>query len=88
LSQILIDRSVYHAVATATVGLLIIIYTLTVFPAFNHNDFIYAVAPSFFGVHALYEDLEFVQAPGRIWLYGLIFKFVEPSNAYLARRIP
>lgn len=55
-----------HLVITTLLVLLSLSYLISALPAFNHNDFMYAVAPTFLNDYTLYKDLEFVQAPGSI----------------------
>ena len=71
--------------AAATAVSAILFFTAA-FATFNQNDFMYATAPIFWGRLTLYRDLMFVQAPGSVAIYGLIYQAVGPADFYLALR--
>lgn len=73
--------------AIATLGCITLLYLAMVYPVFNHNDFMYAVAPIFVDDLRLYKDLEFVQAPGSVWLYGIIYEMAGDESFYAALRL-
>lgn len=64
-----------------------VIFFTAAFARFGQNDFMYGTAPIFWGALTLYEDLMFVQAPGSIYIYGLLYDLVGPTDFYTILRV-
>jgi hypothetical protein len=75
-------------VLSAMAALSLVVFVLSNLASFNHNDFMYAVAPAVWAQNgALYTDVPFVQAPLSIMLNALLVAVTGDVNIFLPARV-
>lgn len=75
-------------VLTAVAALALFVFVLSNLASLNHNDFMYAVAPTVWVQNgALYTDVPFVQAPLSIMLNALLVTLTGNVNVFLSARV-
>src|ERR1700681_30687 len=73
---------------SAVAALALVVFVLSNLASFNHNDFMYAVAPAVWAQNgALYTDVPFVQAPLSIMLNALFDAVTGDVNVFLPARV-
>jgi hypothetical protein len=75
-------------ILSAVAALSFVVFVLSNLASFNHNDFMYAVAPAVWAQNgALYTDVPFVQAPLSIMLNALLVAVTGDVNVFLPARV-
>ena len=65
----------------------IFIYYTSAILELNHNDFMYATAPTLLDQGRLYRDVPYLQAPLTIYLFSFLHSVVGESDLYVALRV-
>src|SRR5476649_2531031 len=75
-------------ILSAVAALALVVFVLSNLASFNHNDFMYAVAPAVWAQNgALYTDVPFVHAPLPIMLNALLAAVTGDVNVFLPARV-
>jgi hypothetical protein len=79
--------AIFWALLNILVVLTIFLYYASGILAFNHNDFMYATAPTLLDSGDLYSDVPYLQTPLTIYLYNFLLKITGAAHLYLALRL-